>query len=234
LRYHLYRNGLELKDLRNPFQSTLVVRECYLNSNFGGTSSRETDSVNPHTPTIVFAFIIVVVASVPAFSQKSDGTDGTIFLGPSFAFVLKEPTGWVVDSQTAKSQHLEAVLYREGSSWKDAVAVMYARVIYKDKIQNTVEQVITDDVTDFLKLNKESTVTDSPPLRTRYKNQAISKVFYDAANRNYELVAFIDEPKVVVILVLSSRNKGEYEKAVPAFKSLVASYFVFTPLVGPQ
>ena len=179
----------------------------------GGTSSRETASVNTLKTTIVFAFIIVVVASVPAFSQKSDGTDGTIFLGPSYAFVLKEPTGWVIDSQTAKPQHLEAVLYREGSSWKDAVAVMYARVIYKDKIQNTVEKVITDDVTDFLKLNQESTVTDSPPLQTRFKNEAISKVFYDAANKNYEIVTFIDEPKVVVILALSSRNKGELDRA---------------------
>jgi hypothetical protein len=201
-------------------------------SKFGGILSRET--VNAHKTTIACAFIIVVVASVPGFSQKSDGTDGTIFLGPSFAFVLKEPPGWVLDRQTAKPQHLEAVLYREASSWKDAVAVMYARVIYKDKIQSTVEKVITNDITDFLKLNQESTVTDSPPLQTRYKNEAISKVFYDAANKNHEIVTFIDEPKVVVVLALSSRNKGEYEKALPAFKSLVASYFVFTPLVGPQ
>ena len=71
------------------------------NSKFGGTSPRETASVNTHKTTIVFAFIIVVVASVPAFSQKSDGTDGSIFLGPSYAFVLKEPAGWVIDSQTA-------------------------------------------------------------------------------------------------------------------------------------
>lgn len=190
--------------------------------------------MNKHKTTIIFALIVVVVASVPAFSQKSDGTDGTIFLGPCHAFVLKEPIGWIIDSRTAKPQHLEAVLYREGSSWKGGVAVMYARVIYKDKIQDTVEKVITNDVTDFLKLSKESTVTDSPPLQTRYKNEAITKVFYDAANKNYEIVTFIDEPKVVVILALSSRNKGEYEKALPAFESLVGSYFVFTPLVGPQ
>jgi hypothetical protein len=190
--------------------------------------------VNTHKSTILIAFVIVVVASVRGFGQKTDGTNGTIFLGRSYAFVLKEPTGWVIDSQTAKPQHLEAVLYREGSSWKDAVAVMYARVIYKDETQDTLEKVITNDVTDFLKLNKDSMASDSPPLQTRYKNEAISKVFYDATNKNYEIVTFIDEPKVVVILALSSRNKGEYEKALPAFKSLVASYFVFTPLVGPQ
>jgi hypothetical protein len=171
----------------------------------------------------------VNVASVVGFSQKPDGTDGTIFLGRSYSFVLKEPAGWIMDSETAKPQHLEAVFYRKGSTWKDAIAVMYARVIYKDTEQ-TVEQVISDDIRDFLKLSKESKVSDSPPLQTRYKT-GISKEFYDAANKNYELVTFIDEPKVVVILALSSREKGEYEKALPAFKSLVASYFVFAPLV---
>ena len=192
------------------------------------------NSVNTHTTKIIIALVFVLVASVPTLSQESDGTNGTIFLGRSYSFVLKEPAGWILDSQIAKSQSLEAVLYREGSSWKDAVAVMYARVIHKDQTQDTVEKVITNDVIDFLKLSKESKVSDAAPLQTRYKKEAISKVFYDAANKNYEIVTFIDEPKVVVILALSSRNKDEYEKALPAFKSLVATYFVFTPLVDPQ
>ena len=190
--------------------------------------------MNRHTTRIIIALVFVGVASVPTLCQKSDGTNGTIFLGRSYSFVLKEPAGWIIDGQTAKSQHLEAVLYREGSSWKDAVAVMYARVVYKDEPLDTVEKIITNDVTDFLKLSNESKVSDSAPLQTRDKKEVITKVFYDAANKNYEIVTFIDEPKVVVVLALSSRNKSEYEKALPAFKSLVATYFVFTPLVGPQ
>ena len=191
-------------------------------------------SVNRHTIRIAIALVFVAVASVQTFSQKADGGDGTIFLGRSYSFVLKEPVGWVIDTKTAQPQHLEAVLYREGSSWKDAVAVMYARVIHKDESQDTIEKVIANDVTDFLKLNKESRVSDSASLKTRYKKEGTTKEFYDAANKNYEIVTFIDEPKVVVILALSSRDKSEYEKALPAFKSLVASYFVFTPLLGPQ
>src|SRR5215211_6146767 len=107
--------------------------------------------MNKHKTRVVLALIIASVASVPCFSQKSDDGDGTIFLGRSYSFVLKEPAGWIIDVQTARPQHLEAVLYRKGSSWKDAVAVMYARVIYKDT-EETVESVISDDVTDFLKL----------------------------------------------------------------------------------
>jgi len=177
--------------------------------------------------------LILLAVSIPAVSQKPDSTDGSIFVGRQFSFVLKEPNGWIMDSETVKAEGVQAVLYPHGSSWKDAVAVMYARVIYKNEEQNTVDKVISNDVTDFLKLSKESTVSDSPPLKTRDKQKGISKVFYDAANKNYEMVTFIDASKVVVILALSSRQKAEYEKALPAFKALVGSYFVFTPLVSP-
>jgi hypothetical protein len=110
---------------------------------------------------------------------------------------------------------------------------MYARVIVKDEGQLTIEKVISNDIDDFMKLSKESTVADSPSLETRDKKKGITKIFYDAANKNHECVTFIDEPKAVVILALSSRDKDQYEKALPAFKALVSSYFFFAPLAAP-
>jgi hypothetical protein len=172
--------------------------------------------------------LLVLILSVSTFGQTSDGTNGTVFIREKHSFVLKEPPGWLMES---RQQGVEAVLYREGSSWKDAVAVMYARVIAKDEVRGTVETVIRNDIADFLKLSKESKVSDLPPLNTRDKKVGIAKAFYDAANKNYESVVFIDEPKVVVIIVLSSREKGEYEKSLPDFKALVESYFAFTPLI---
>lgn len=179
--------------------------------------------------TILLCFLLGF--SISVFGQKSDGSDdGTIFVGRHFSFALKEPSGWVMDSKIAKPQRLEAVLYRTGSSWAESVVVMYARVIDKDETQPTIQKVISNDIDEFKKLSKESTVADSPALETRDKKKSIAKIFYDAANKNYECVAFIDEPKVVVILAISSRDKSEYEKALPAFKALVSSYFFFTPL----
>ena len=177
--------------------------------------------------------IVLLGLSMSVLGQKPDNTDGTIFVGRNFSFALKEPAGWVMNGEVAKSQDLEAVFYPTGSSWKNSVVVMYARVINKNEEQPTVQKVISNDVDDFMKLSKESTVADSPTLETRDKKKGISKVFYDAANKNYECVTFIDEPKVVVIIAVSSRDKNEYEKAQPAFKALVSSYFFFAPLSAP-
>jgi hypothetical protein len=170
-----------------------------------------------------------------AFQQKNknrDGVDGTILLGQHYAFILKEPTGWNLDTSGGKSSGIDAVLNINGSSWKDGVAVMYVRVVYKDQERKTVEQVIKNDLEEFKNANKDSTVSSMPIIFTRNKKKAITKFFYDAAHKNYENVAYIDEPKVVVIMVLTSRNKEGYSKSVSAFRNLVASYFFVDELVN--
>src|SRR5258705_5050810 len=179
------------------------------------------------------ALLVLFLLAVQSQSlgQKADGTDGMILMGRHYSFILKEPSEWVMDGETAKSQGLQSVLYKAGSSWKAGVVVMYVRVVYKDETQPTLEKVIGDDVSDFVKQSRDSKVTDLRAFSTRDKKHAIVKGFYDGANKNYESVAFIDEPRVVVIVALSSRNKDEFDKSVPAFQALVSSYFFVKELV---
>ena len=56
-------------------------------------------------------FSILLSLSIPPHGQKSDKVDGTIFVGRSFSFILKEPAGWTMDTEIAKSQDLQTVLY---------------------------------------------------------------------------------------------------------------------------
>jgi len=178
---------------------------------------------------ICYLLLLIVAAPVCVRAQERDKLDGVMLFRKDVKFILKEPDGWVLATQGGGiPEGVEAVLYPKGSSWKNAVVVMYARIIQKDETQKTVADVISNDIADFMKLSKDSTVTDAASLPTRDKKQAVVKVFYDAANKNYESVAFIDNAKVVVIIALSSRTKAEYEKALPSFRDLVESYFEFT------
>jgi hypothetical protein len=153
-------------------------------------------------------------------------------LGSHYAFILAEPNGWNLDTSAGKTNGLDAVLYPDGSSWANGVAVMYVRVIYKDsKEKKDLKQIIETDIEKFKKVNKNTTVSVMPSLSTRDQMKTDMRYFYDAENKNHEAVAYIDEPKVVVILVLTSRNKDEYSKSAAAFKDLVASYFFVNELV---
>jgi hypothetical protein len=187
------------------------------------------DFVQTLKVTLLVIFLLAVQSQ--ARGQNADGTDGMILMDRHYSFILKEPAEWVMDSEAAKSQGLQSVFYRAGSSWKTGVAVMYVRVVYKNETQPTLDKVIGNDVSDFLKQSRDSKVSDSTTLTTRDKKQAIVKDFYDGANKNHESVAFIDEPKVVVIVALSSRNRDEFDKSLPAFKALVGSYFFLAAMV---
>jgi hypothetical protein len=181
----------------------------------------------------VLLVLLLFLIHSPALGQKNDA-DSVILLGRPYSFILKAPSGWVLNEEAGKSQGLRAVLYKEGSSWKAAVAVMYVRVVQKDEAQPTLDKVVSNDISDFLKQSPDSKVSDSKALKTGDKKQAIVKEFYDAANKNFESVAFIDESKVVVIVVLSSRNKDEFDKSISAFEALVGTYFFVGPSFNRQ
>jgi hypothetical protein len=53
--------------------------------------------VKAHKTKIVRALVIVFVASVATFSQKSDGQTERFFLDDHTVSFLKEPAGWVMD-----------------------------------------------------------------------------------------------------------------------------------------
>jgi hypothetical protein len=190
-----------------------------------------------HSVLLILGFVLTLqAASAPQQNNRpKHGVDGTILLGCDYAFILKEPNGWVLDTSVGNKQGMDAVLYPEGSSWKESTAVMYVRIIYKNATdKKTIDQVIQDDIDTFKAASSDSTVTSMPSFTTRDKKSAIAKNFYDAHNKNYEAVGFIDEPKVVVIAVLSSRSKEDYDKSLSSFKDLIASYFFVKELVDAK
>ena len=183
---------------------------------------------------VILVLSLNVAMASPPGGQTGDKVDGVILMGQAFAFILKEPPGWILDTSAGKSSGLHAVVYREGSSWKDGVAVMYVRVLYKNQDRKTLEDVIQSDIKDFKDANRNSTVSPMRALMTRDKKQAKMRRFHDAQNKNWEAVAYIDQPCTVAIMALTSRTESEYANSLPAFESFVASYFFFKELAGSQ
>ena len=94
-------------------------------------------------------------------SRKPDDLNSGNVYGRDHSFTLSAPDGWTLDNSSGVSQGLHAVFSPTGSSWKDGVAVMYARVIHKDAGRNkTTGRVIQNDIATFKNASNESTVKD--------------------------------------------------------------------------
>jgi len=173
-----------------------------------------------------YTFVILFI-SCTSFAQIDSAHTGLIY-GEDHAFAVKAPSGWVLDNESGVSLGLMAVFYPLGSSWQKAISVMYTNTALKKiKGNETIQKVIDYDVNTF-KNEQDAEVKNGSDLITSDNKTAIVKIFYDKKNKNYEAVAYIDEKYVVVMLVLSSRNKEDFENCYEAFEQFVKSYFYLT------
>lgn len=129
-----------------------------------------------------------------------------------------------MDNQAAVPQGLHAVFYPEGFTWDNAPVVMYANAAHKGPGEETVQTLMEGDEARFRANAPDLTVSQADDLETSDNNQAKVRIFSGEASGNFEAVAYVDGKKVIVILVLRSRTKKDFEASLPAFEKVVGSY----------
>ena len=166
--------------------------------------------------------VLVVMACGWGGDKKpeDDGMNGGIVYGVDHVFTLRAPAGWVLDNSSGVAQGLHAVFYPKGGSWEKSRVVMYANTVHKEKpVAKSMRQLIADDVAEFAAHTKGIQITDEAAVETHKKKAAVVKRFVAADRNVFEMVAYIEETKVVVMLVISARSQPELDAAahsVPA------------------
>jgi hypothetical protein len=186
---------------------------------------------------LVFIVLLVLCSGGQAQqnTEKPRDSNSGIIYGQDHVFVLTAPKGWVLDNKSGVNQGLQAVFYPEGSSWKSGTIVMYANAYYKlNATEETLEKVVAGDVAEFKKKSEKLKVVEAASLPTRKDKKAVVRYFEGDTFGNSEAIAYLDEGKVVVMLVLSARTKNEFEAALPAFSELVSSYLFLGDKVTVQ
>jgi len=174
----------------------------------------------------VIGSVVVVLCAVAAFAQSSG--DAGILYGTDYVFTVTAPAGWILDSESGKSQGFCAVLYESGKTWLNADTVIYANTVSKRiKGQETLQEFLAYDVASFKKRSPALSVTPAADLKTK-EGKAIVRRFEGDQHGNFEAVAYLDEEFTIVMLVLSSRTKAGLESAYPTFEKLVGSYRFLT------
>ncbi len=180
--------------------------------------------------------LVLLLLCISASAQKKDETNQDsntgIIYGKNHAYALTAPKGWVLDNKNGVKQGLHAVFYPRGSSWSDGVAVMYANVWQKESATQTVQDIIDSDIQKFKENVPDLKVENAEAIELEKDKTATVKYFTSDANgQNFEAIAYINEEKLVVLIVLTSRTKKDFEKSLPAFRELVGSYLFLTDKV---
>ena len=126
------------------------------------------------------------------------------------------------------------VFYPKCSSWAKGIAGMYANVMVKKNDKQTVNDIIKEDIDGFKANSPTLKVEDGKAIDLGKGKTAIIKYFSNDSHGNYEALAYINEAKVVVLIVLTSKTKKDFDSSLSAFQELVGTYFFVTDKVTIQ
>lgn len=163
-------------------------------------------------------------------SQPEREAAGGLLYGKDHSYLLGAPKGWILDSESGKPQGLVAVFYPKGGSWADSPSVMYSRI--QPKKGKTFAEAIQWDIDYMKKQSPMIQVTmQEPIIYGKDKKKAEVRYLTGEHDRNLEAVAYLEEAKWVVLIVLTARNEQTFKESLPAFKELVESYRYLTDRV---
>src|SRR5438132_296861 len=168
---------------------------------------------------------LVVVLAAAAAAQKK--YPGGIAYGPKAAFNISAPEGWVLDNESGVEQGLPCVLYPKGESWADARTVIYAKIAgtdYEDAekfVQVAIKQMHSKHGKPKEKINKGTTGNG----QSFFVNEYPATKTYS----QWERVAYIQLPKAVAYIVLSSRDEASYRKDAHALGEVMKRFTYLEP-----
>jgi len=160
-------------------------------------------------------------AKVKAPPQKSGAA---IVYSEGGAFLIEGPKGWIVDRETGQQIGTCCVYYPMGATWDDAETVMYPNIATKGPGQKTLAELMDSDLSEFRDHNPGMAYEDGDDIPLKNHRSAKLRYFYHVNRGSSEAVAYIDEPKIVALVVVSSRTKKGLDESIPLLRSALQTY----------
>jgi hypothetical protein len=178
-----------------------------------------------HMKTILALAGALLIVYSPIDAQ--DAFKGGIVYGPKAAFKIDAPVGWVLDNQSGVEQGLPCVLYPKDSSWADAKTIIYAKIAsteYED-----AEKFVAIAIKEMKKTH------GTPKEKIESGKTGDGKRFFVneyPASKTYsqwERIAYVQLPKAVAYIVLSSRDEASYHKDAGALVEVLKTFAYLQP-----
>ncbi len=173
--------------------------------------------------------ILFLMVAISVCGQNNDSLDSGIIYGKDHAYSLSAPEGWVLDNQSGTRQGLHAVFYPEGGSWRYSPVAKYTNVVIKEYSKvNSAKTYVAQFEERYQKENSDNNIVHLKNHLMSKGKDAIVNQYYDGKHGNHELVAYIDEDKVIVMVVYFTNDFLLFEQSKGKFFELLDSYLFIT------
>lgn len=133
--------------------------------------------------------------------------------------------GWHQDQEHSFFYSVNA-LAPDGSTFKKAESVMYARALYKPRSSEikSLEALIENDRKDFEENIPGVSIQEAAALSTADGQKLRSFTFFPTKEGNLERVSYGEEGEFYLIFTISSRSQSSFNSTVAAYEKLIAGY----------
>jgi hypothetical protein len=183
--------------------------------------------------------VLVIVAAaltLPAVSQQTKPKQGTtgknhtvILQSEGGSFAIEGPKDWIADRKVGRRLGVCCVYYPKGS-WETAETIMYPNIVTKGPGRTTLQELMDSELAKFRKDNPGMSYVDGDipfndrPAKVRY--------FHGVNQGSSEAVAYIDEEKIIALVVLSSKTERGLTEALPLLLGVLETYVCGAKAVG--
>lgn len=180
-------------------------------------------------PTILLPIVLTLTSAITAQADKKtehESSTGPVVIvyGESGAFMTEGPKGWIADHETGQQLGVCCVFYREGSTFDDAETIIYPNIATKGPGQATLKAFMEHDLSDFREHNPGMTYEDAENFPLKNKRVAKLRYFHGVNKGSSEAIAYIDEEKIVALIVVSSKTEKGLNEAMTLLRDMLQSY----------
>jgi hypothetical protein len=167
----------------------------------------------------VMVTLLLVGFPLGAFGQ-SQKADTLLVYGDSFAFWVREPSGWHGDTDVAAEAKANIVFYREGEGFEDAVAPIFVKILSK-----SVEDTSGDLAADMKGYRSRYPNVEFADIDLPHPKYRVSPKLFFIPGKFYEYVAYLNpgEGKPLIFSVWMSAKQPATEGDLSALRFVVKS-----------
>lgn len=173
---------------------------------------------------IVLLLTLAKAAQTDKDAHPQSSGPGVIVYAEGGAFMIEGPKGWIADHDTGQKLGICCVFYPEGSSFDGAETIIYPNIATKGPGQANLKEFMEYDLSEFKKNNPKMTYEDAHNLAMKNKRTAKVRYFHEVNKGSSEAIAYIDEDKIVALVVVSSRTQKELNDAMPLLRDMLETY----------
>jgi hypothetical protein len=140
------------------------------------------------------------------------------------AFLIEGPKGWTTDQEVGQRLGTCCVYYPAGATWDNAETVMYPNIATKGPGQKTLKEFMDYDLADFREHNPEMIYEDAEAIPLKNKRTANFRYFHNVNGGCSEAVAYVDEEKIIALVVVSSKTTRGLNETIPLLRSVLQTY----------